>query len=185
MTVIGPPDKLLSLEEWNELPEDNSRCYELAEGVVQMNPRPMPRHQLALSRLGNQLRNQLTTDYEVVPDVEVVVFGAWPPTVRAPDLVVVYSDAVRTNTARFSAADVLLAVDVLSPGSVRTDRITKFAEYADAGIQHYWLVDLGASPTLTAYRLAGGAYQQVAEGSERLRLGSPFPLSVDVPALLP
>jgi Uma2 family endonuclease len=185
MTVISPPDKLLSLEEWNELPEDKSRHYELAEGVVQMNPRPVPRHQVALSSLGYQLRNQLPPDCEAVPDVEVVVFGAWPPTVRAPDLVVVSTEVVRSNPARFPAADVPLAVEVLSPGSVRTDRITKFTEYADAGIQHYWILDLEEPAALTAYRLATGGYRQVVHGTSTVSPGEPFPLSIDVIALLP
>jgi Uma2 family endonuclease len=185
MAVISPPDKLLSLEEWNELPEEESRRYELAEGVVQVNPKPVPRHQLAVSDLRYQMRNQLPAGFQVIPDVEVVIFGAWPPTVRAPDLAVVSIDAVRANPARFPAADVLLAVEVLSPGSVRTDRVTKFAEYADAGIPHYWLLDLEEPVTLTAYRLADGTYQQTGESSGTLRSGQPFPLSIDVPALLP
>jgi Uma2 family endonuclease len=184
MIAISPPDKLLSLDEWNELPEDNSRHYELAEGVVQINPRPLSRHQLAMLKLGTQLGNQVPGDYEVVPDVEVVVFAAWPPTVRAPDLAVVSTDVVRTNPARFQALDVLLAVEVLSPGSVRTDRVTKFAEYADAGIRHYWLLDLEA-PALSAYRLSTGTYELLAEGRETVRLDASFPLAIDVPALIP
>ncbi|MGH3611494.1 MAG: Uma2 family endonuclease [Pseudonocardia sp.] len=33
-------------------------------------------------------------------------------------------------------------MEVLSPGSHRTDHVAKRADYADAGIPHYWIVDL-------------------------------------------
>jgi Putative restriction endonuclease len=53
----------------------------------------------------------------------------------------------------------VLAVEILSPGSLRTDRIIKHSEYADAGIGHYWIIDLDADedgrPSLVACHLAG------------------------------
>ncbi len=38
----------------------------------------------------------------------------------------------------------LLAAEVLSPGSLRTDRITKRDLYLDNGVAEYWIVDLDA-----------------------------------------
>ena len=47
---------------------------------------------------------------------------------------------------------VVLVVEVVSPGSVRTDRVAKRREYAAAGIPNYLIVDVrGESPTLTLY----------------------------------
>jgi Uma2 family endonuclease len=34
-----------------------------------------------------------------------------------------------------------LTVEVLSPGTRRTDRLEKMAEYARAGVREYWIVD--------------------------------------------
>jgi Uma2 family endonuclease len=80
---------------------------------------------------------------------------------------------------------VLLAVEVLSPGTVRTDRITKAAEYADAGIGTYWIVDLDRPVTLTAHVLVNGAYEVTAQGSGRLDLLSPVEATLDPDQLLP
>jgi Uma2 family endonuclease len=38
----------------------------------------------------------------------------------------------------------LLAVEILSPSSVRTDRIEKRDFYCDVGVPEYWIVDLDA-----------------------------------------
>ncbi|MCA4995831.1 Uma2 family endonuclease [Tsukamurella tyrosinosolvens] len=59
-----------------------------------------------------------------------------------------------------SAADVLLAVEVLSPGTRRVDLVMMRSEYADAGIPHYWIVDLDAS-TLEALAFSGDGYESV------------------------
>lgn len=74
----------------------------------------------------------------------------------------------------------LIAVEVQSPGTVRTDRVTKMAEYADAGIAGYWLVDLDPPLVLSAYGLVDGRYELMAEAAERLDLLTPVPLSLDV-----
>ena len=62
------------------------------------------------------------------------MFAEFPVTVRVPDLIVVLTAATQANPARYPADAVQLAVEIVSPGTVRTDKITKFAEYADVGI---------------------------------------------------
>ena len=62
---------------------------------------------------------------------------------REPD-VFVLRPGVRFAGQRFPGADkVLLAIEVVSPSrpSVQRDRVTKRAEYAEAGIPEYWIVD--------------------------------------------
>ncbi|MGH3902748.1 MAG: Uma2 family endonuclease [Pseudonocardiaceae bacterium] len=66
------------------------------------------------------------------------------------------------NPCRLEAADVLAAVEIISPGTGTTHRVTKRYEYADAGIPHYWLVDLDEPVTLTAYTLVDRNYEHVA-----------------------
>ena len=83
------------------------------------------------------------------------------------------------------AADAVLVVEILSPGSVRTDRVIKRGEYADAGIRHHWMVDLDDGPSLTACHLAGeSGYQDAPPERGELVTGTPFPLRIDVAALL-
>jgi Putative restriction endonuclease len=50
---------------------------------------------------------------------------------------------------------VLVVVEVVSPGSARTDHVHKRGEYADAGIPHYCIVDITKPLSLLACHLAG------------------------------
>lgn len=177
------PDRLLSLADWVALPEDNSRWFEVAEGVMRVAPRPPTRHQWAVATLGRWLLEQEPVGLRVLPAVEVVVFETFPVTVRVPDLVVVPTDVARTNPARFVAADVVLAIEVLTPGSIRTDTVTKFAEYAEAGIEHYWIVDTDGPATISVYQLVNGRYERGEQTSGILRVETPIPLTIDISAL--
>ncbi|GAB2650850.1 Uma2 family endonuclease [Nocardia goodfellowii] len=163
VTVVHWPDHLLTLDDWIALPEDNSRHYELAEGVLVVCPRPILRHQAAIVRLGAQLESQLPPAWATVSEAELVVDPSPPATVRVPDIMVVHSSAVERNLPRVTPDDVLLAVEIISPGTKRTDRRTKFDEYAEVGIEYYWIVDLDDPVSLSAYRLIAGEYEQVGE----------------------
>ena len=66
---------------------------------------------------------------------------------------------VHENPARVDVADVLLAIEVIAEGTRRTDRVTKLFEYAEAGIEHYWIVDPGPPLRLITYRLVEGGYK--------------------------
>ncbi|WP_063016424.1 Uma2 family endonuclease [Nocardia niwae] len=166
MTVdVTWPDHLLTLEDWIALPEDSSRNYELVEGVLVVSPRPVLRHQFAVWRLAAQIHPQLPNELAAVGEAELVVDPTQPPTVRVPDVLVIRRKALADDVARVHPEDVKLAVEILSAGSRRTDRVTKFFEYAEVGIEHYWLIDLDEPASLSAYRLIGGDYELVAERS--------------------
>jgi Uma2 family endonuclease len=177
------PDHLLTLEEWDALPEDAHWHCELAEGVLTMVPPPAALHQLAMHQLATELNDQLPKDLVALPHVEVMVDGRHPVTVRIPDVVVVSSKLLRENPPRFDPADVLLVVEIVSPGTGRRDRVTKFAEYADAGIPNYWIIELDRPNTVTAYVLVDGDYEIVAQTTEPVQLSQPTPVTVDVRTL--
>ncbi|SDW23597.1 Endonuclease, Uma2 family (restriction endonuclease fold) [Saccharopolyspora shandongensis] len=183
MSAAAWPDHLLSLEDWAALPEDNSHRVELVEGNLSVTPRPVSFHQLALMELGYQLRAQLPKSLVALAEVEVVLFEHLA-TVRVPDLVVVPAALAKENLARYQASDVVLAVEVISPGSGRIDRVLKFAEYAEAGIPNYWIVDLESPTSLAAYELKDGRYLLVSESATTMHLESPSQLTVDPAALL-
>ncbi|KQU57271.1 hypothetical protein ASG84_16900 [Rhodococcus sp. Leaf278] len=80
------------------------------------------------------------------------------------------------------AKDVVLVVEVISPGSRRTDVVTKRSEYADAGIEHYWIVDPEAA-TLTTLDLSSRGYvEQVRRGL--CVIEAPLPVTIDLDAAL-
>ena len=115
----------------------------------------------------------------VLQEVEITVEARFPPTVRDPDLVVVNRSVVDRNRVRVDPSDVVLVIEIVSPGSRRTDRVMKAYEYVNAGIEHYWIVDLDAEPDerFLAYLLREGTYQRVgALVGDRVRIEVPVAL---------
>lgn len=164
---------LLTLADWHALPEDSTHFYELVDGVVQAGPKPGPHHQVAAANLTVAINRQLPGNLVAVPQSEVVIKRGFPATVRVPDMLVTSGSRYRQNPPRFDAGDVLLAVEIISTGSGTTDRVTKLGEYAQAGIPHYWVIDLGEPASLITYDLVDDRYEVV----------EPATLTVDVSRL--
>ncbi len=180
--MIAAPDHLLSLPEWVALPEDRDRVYELQEGVLIAGPKPRSLHQCAVGELACALHPQLPAEWAVVFGVEVVTRSGFPASVRVPD-VVVHRDDIADDTPHLLAEQVLLAIEVIAEGTRLTDTVVKPVEYARAGIPFYWVIDLADAPSLVAYRLVDGRYQEVTAVAGMFETNEPFPLRVDVAAL--
>ena len=87
-----------------------------------------------------------------------------------PDVVVTTTARYEQNPPRCRASEIMLAVEILSDGSRRVDRVLKFSEYAEAGIPQYWIVDIAEPTTLLAYALVDGAYELSTEATGRTEL---------------
>ena len=183
MSVLSWPDHLLTLPEWDALPDDNRYRLEVVEGVLLVAPRPLTFHQRAVTRLGYLINEQLPPELCALSEVDLII-TEHPLTVRAPDVLVTSTALADTNPARYRPEDVSLTVEVLSEGSVRTDRVMKVAEYAEAGIRHYWIVDLDPPVSLTAYHLIDQDYELFGEhtGTTTLHLDD-TPITLDLTAL--
>lgn len=192
MTALPePPSHLLSVAEYAELGEDDRGRYELQEGRLLVSPSPTPDHMIVMARLIVQLDPQLPGDLQIVPDVDVdleLVPPDRPGWSRRPDLLVVRHAAVervRREGGLLRASDALVVVEIVSPGSHRTDYVIKRGEYADAGIPHYWIVDLDRPVSLVACRLAGEfGYQDSAETSGVFTATEPFDVRLHLDQLL-
>ena len=157
--------RLMTVAEFAALDEESEFIVELQEGHLVMSPRAVPDHQFCQGELRSRLTEQVPEHLEVLADVDVdleLVEPGRPGFARVPDLVVTYLTArrrVRREGGLIRASEVVLAVEILSPGSRRTDTVIKHGEYADAGIGHYWMIDLDADeeghPSLVACHLAG------------------------------
>ncbi len=97
---------------------------------------------------------------------------------------VVPTRRAQQNPTRLVAADVLVAIEIVSLGTGRTDRVTKPAEYADAGIPHYWLVELDPVVTLTAHTLIAGDYEHTGGGTGLISIPAPVTGKLDLDALI-
>jgi hypothetical protein len=78
----------------------------------------------------------------------------------------------------------VLAVEVHSTTTRRTDQVIKHGGYADAGIGHYWMVDLLGGPALTACH-SGGPFGYVDEPpvTGTFTTQHPFPARLELGAL--
>ena len=155
------PPRLLTVAEYAALPENGDVTCELQEGALVMSPSLLPEHQRCVRRLLRLIEDHLPDGLEILPDVDIdlqLVEPTRPGFVRRPDLVVVPTAAIDRREQEgglLRAGEVVLAVEIVSVGSERTDRTIKHGEYADAGIPHHWIVDIDSRPTLTACHRAG------------------------------
>lgn len=183
MSVLPWPDHLLSLEEWDALPEDNRYRLEVVEGVLLVAPRPVTFHQRAVTRLGYLFDAQLPPQLCALSEVDLII-SERPLTVRSPDVLITTTALADTNPARYHPRDVLLAVEVLSEGSVRNDRVMKMVEYAEVGIRQYWIVDLEPPVSLATYHLIEQDYELFGEHAGKVTLDvESAPVSLDLAAL--
>jgi Uma2 family endonuclease len=168
---------------WNEedllgLPEDTQR-YELLEGTLLVNPPPGGVHQRVSLKLAGVLDTAASADWAVV---EAMGVRLPDNTVFIPDLLVARRDDVLANhSGILDPAAVALVVEIVSPGSRTTDRLTKPAVYARAGIASFWRVELDDGPAIFAYRLEQGRYVDAGSAGpgQRLVVSEPFAITVD------
>lgn len=160
MTAVPlPPAHLLTVGEYAALGEDDSGRSELMEGNLVMSPSRSPDHNMAALRIALQLLPQLPQDLEVITDVDIDLELApadQPGFSRRPDVIVVRRSArqrVRIEGGLIRASEMLVVIEIVSSGSRRTDNVVKRAEYADAGIPHYWIVDIQEPVSLLACHL--------------------------------
>ncbi|MDS0133332.1 MULTISPECIES: Uma2 family endonuclease [unclassified Amycolatopsis] len=185
------PDHLLTIEEYAALGETDTGFTELVEGRVLMSPSLVADHNIAVFELGQQLAPQVPSHLRVLPETDVNL-GLAPPGKpgfsRRPDLLIVERAAiarVRQDSAMLRAEDVAVVIEIVSPGSERTDYHVKHDEYADAGIPHYWIIDMSEPISLVACHQAGEfGYMDAAAVTGTFATEVPFPVKLDLTALL-
>ena len=190
--VSVPPSepRLLTVAEYVARGETELGYDELVEGRVVMSPSPVPDHNNALVEALIQLRPQLPPELEVLLDLDVNLELAPPDApgfTRRPDLIVARRSArerVRQEGGIIRASEVVVVAEFVSPGSKRTDHVAKRADYADAGIAHYWIVDLDDPISLVACHLGGElGYVDGGAVSGIFSTTEPFPVRLDLGVL--
>ena len=125
------------------LPDDGKR-YETVYGELLVTPAPRLLHQLVLSRLMVRLDSYLSREHDgvLLPSPADISWG--PDILVQPDLFVAASGEVRTMEWKH-VRTLLLAIEILSPSSVKADRLTKRRLYQEQRIPLYWIVDCDAA----------------------------------------
>lgn len=99
-----------------------------------------------------------------------------------PDLIVIRSGAdPGPNRTAYQAADVVLAVEVVSPDSEERDRKRKPQLYAEAGVPHFWRVENDEErPIVYAYELDPVTRIYAISGIHHDRLKTTVPFDIDI-----
>mgnify|MGYP005851981731 CR=1 FL=1 len=142
-------------EDYFALPDTN-RYAELSEGRLIVPPHPTDRHQRALQNLFLRLHAFVEAHRLGVIRIAPLPVRLWPGKIREPDILFMAGEhADRIGEQVYGVPN--LVVEVISPGTRRTDRVEKFVEYARAGVEEYWLVDPDER-SIEVYSLREGAY---------------------------
>ena len=121
---------------------DDGNRYELIDGKLYMMSAPNRIHQKLLGNffipLANYLKGKRCEVYLAPFDVRLNA-DKEDDTVVQPDIVVVCDHSKLNDKGCAGSPD--LAIEILSPHSIRHDKITKYNRYLRAGIREYWIVD--------------------------------------------
>jgi Uma2 family endonuclease len=136
---------------------DDLHRYELSpEGVLSVTPPLGYAHAIIATRLTLWLGAGGIPADRFAQTVGLRIHGDEGVGGRIPDLVV--WGKAQEDGVWLSLDDVLLVVEIVSPGSIAMDSVTKRREYAIAGIPQYWTVDQDAAQNVTMYHLDGDQY---------------------------
>jgi Uma2 family endonuclease len=177
VVVSMPRGRAWTWLDLQDIPDDGHR-YEIIDGSLYVSASPTPRHQVAASRLMSMLVVAAPEELEVVPAVDIDLGSS----VVEPDVLVVPAAAAHDGRPKFAAAEILLAVEVVSPSSRRMDRMVKPSVLAEAGVPAYWRVELEGpgTPAVVVCELVDGGYREVVtvRAGESVVVGVPFPVEV-------
>ncbi|WP_030441666.1 Uma2 family endonuclease [Actinoplanes subtropicus] len=167
------------LEDVLNLPDDAPRV-ELRDGVMIVVPSPTIGHQNIGNLLWLWFRQHAPEQFRPVTAVGVAV-GLKDS--LEPDVLLV--DALVEDTNHYVMPDeVAIAVEVVSPGTKRRDRLEKPAEYAAAGVRHFWRIEQGPI-RVHAYDLVDGRYELAAQAETELVLSAPFDIRLSIRDITP
>ncbi|MFC5953171.1 Uma2 family endonuclease [Streptomyces pratens] len=171
----------ITAEQYDSWTEEQCAGIEIVDGMVVLSPSASKRHNRLARILANALEAAAGPDWNADTDFDVRLQDV-PLTNRRPDVVVYRADTIDVTPTR--PEHVLLAVEVVSPGSETTDRVVKTDQYANSGIAFYWRVEQAATgvPLVYTYVLdpATRAYRNGDVFTGVVKVSAPFPVEVDL-----
>ncbi|MFJ8335545.1 Uma2 family endonuclease [Streptomyces sp. NPDC094437] len=175
-----PPENGYTVDDLFTLPGLPAHTELIDAGLV-FRSRQRLFHSGAVDLLVSGLREAAPPELKVRREMTVILDSRNGP---EPDVSVIRAEAVTgLDQTRFQAADVLLAVEVVSPDSEARDRNTKPGKYAAAGIPNFWLVEMAGAdqhPVVRVYELDPLSKKYALTGIHHTALKLPVPFHLDV-----
>lgn len=159
----------LTYEDYAAL--DNQNRYELVKGQLElMSPSPTTTHQLLVSEINERLSSKCKSDYFIFfAPIDVILSSN---EVRQPDIALVDRKRIDILTNRGIEGAPDLIIEILSPSSLKRDKIDKLKTYAHFSIPEYWIVDPN-SGSLEQYVLTKYHYEIINIFQEEEQVTSP------------
>lgn len=174
-----PSGQQFTVDDLDRMPDDTRR-YELLDGVLIVSPRPRVPHQEVAFELAIELKEACPAHLRVIPEPAVMLSRH---TELDPDIVVIHRRSI--NDAKVTEPP-LLIVEVRSPSTALIDLNRKKAAYQEFGVPSYWIVNPDRdNPELIVFELADDGYEEIAHvaGDSSFPALKPFQVEI-VPARL-
>jgi Uma2 family endonuclease len=164
-TVGRHMPSVITLDDLAEMiaADTHGHRYETSpEGALSVMPPPDSEHAAIASRLLVWLAVAGWPAEQVLQATGVRIPGPRGDGGRIPDLTLWSKPQPRS--VWLEVADILLVIEIVSPGSEAMDEMVKRHEYAAAGIARYWVVDRDPAQTVTLHHLSQtGEYEVVTK----------------------
>ena len=153
-----PSRRHATVEEFWALPE-SMLPTEYVNGEIIMSPSPAVVHQVIVGNIYALLRERARQTGAVVCFLSPLDVELPSGDVVQPDVFCMSrAEAERALTSRNMSGVPSLLIEILSPGSIRHDTITKRDLYERNGVREYWIVD-PESVTVAQLVLEDGRYR--------------------------
>ncbi|MBG0853333.1 Uma2 family endonuclease [Streptomyces spinoverrucosus] len=127
---------------------------EIVEGNVVASP-VTPFHNKTIQMLWTLLEAQLGQEWGFISDVAIPFSGDFE---LCPDLALIPAAEQNRNLTCYPPELIELAVEVVSPSSVRTDYEVKYRQYAARGIPNYLIFDPQEAHLVTLWNPGADGY---------------------------
>jgi Uma2 family endonuclease len=157
------PHTRLTYDDFVLFPDDGRR-HEIIDGEHYVTPNPKTRHQVLVGRLHFEVesyRRQHPGVGRIFVAPFDVLLSRWD--VVEPDLLFVAGDQAEIVTAQNVQGAPALVVEILSPGTRKTDEHVKRRLFERGGVREYWLIDPELDVVKVFRRQADGSLPCVAE----------------------
>lgn len=157
--MAKPAKELATYEDLFHIPENTTG--EIIDGELIVTPRPSRKHVYTATALGNEVGPPFQFGRGGGPGGWIILYE---PEIKLGENIMV-PDLAGWRRERFPRSEETnwisvapdWACEVLSPSTLRVDKIRKMPIYAQYGIPHFWLIDPLAR-TLDVFRLESGKW---------------------------
>jgi Uma2 family endonuclease len=158
--------------------------YELLDGELLVTPAPHWSHQYAALEFAVLLYAFLAQEPIGSALISPADLELKPGTVTQPDVFVVPARTTLGHEPQDwpDVRGLLLAIEILSPSSLRNDRVLKRDFYLANGVHEYWIVDVEAR-VLERWRPAQDTAELLCDAVEWAPSSARSSLTIDLPAL--